>query len=241
MGKYVIRNAKILLNGYDLSSDHNQIGLTVTREEKECTTFGKAGVQRLAGLQSFDVSGSGFFEAASADYAVTLTLGTANSELTILPQGTSVGSKGFISEVTTFEYAPGGSVGDVLGFTFAGKGEGTVLVEGTVLKSGVVSGTSTSTAVNLGQIAAGRMGYATLHVTVAGDTTLNVTIQSDNTSGFSTPTTRVSFTQVGTGIASEWKSTTATGSTDFWWRAKCTPGGASTAYTAHVTFGISYL
>ncbi len=252
MGKYVIANGKILFNGYDLSGDHNQIGLTVSREEREATTFGKKGVQRIAGLQSFDVSGSGFFEAGTGkiDTVIAPQIGTSNAELTILPQGTSAGSIGFISQVNTFEYAPGGSIGDVMGFTFAGKGEGTVLVQGTVLKFGAVSTSGTGTSATnsvfcLGQIASGRKGYGVLHVTATSGTgnnqILDVTIQSAATSSFGTPSDRISFTSAGNTVTSELKSTTYNGTTDDWWRAKWVPDGTNKSFTFCVTFGISNL
>ncbi len=255
MGKYVIKNGKILYNGYDLSGDHNQIGLTVSREEKECTTFGKAGVQRIAGMQSFDVSGSGFFEAgagavtagnpAKIDTVIAPTLGTSSAELTIMPQGTSAGSKCFIGEINTFEYAPGGSIGDVMGFTFAGKGEGTVLVDGVVLKSGSVSTSGTGTILNVGPVTSGRFGYGVLHVTstsgVGDNQALNVTIQSDYTTSFASPTTRISFTQVTNAVSSQWKATTMTSTTDLYWRAKWISAGTNEGFTFHVGFGISYL
>lgn len=253
MGKYVIKNGKILYNGYDLSGDHNQIGLTVSREEKECTTFGKAGVQRIAGLQSFDVSGSGFFEAgagsiaagdtAKVDTVIAPNLGTSSAELTIIPQGTSVGSKAFISEINTFEYAPGGSVGDVMGFTFAGKGEGTVLVEGTVFKAGTIDSSTNSAAVQVGAVGAGKHGYAILHVTSttgSGDRAVTVKIQSDAAESFTTPTTQVTFTAVTTTRASQWLPTTGT-ITDTWWRAAWTVAGTAKNFTAYITFGVSTL
>lgn len=244
MGKYVIKNGKILYNGYDLSGDHNQIGLTVSREEKECTTFGKAGVQRIAGQQSFDVSGSGFFEAGTGkiDTVIAPTLGTSSAELTIMPQGTSAGSKCFIGEINTFEYAPGGSVGDVMGFTFAGKSEGTVLVEGNVLKSGTVSTSGTGTILNLGAVAAGRFGYGALHVTATSGAaqSLIVTIQSDSTTGFSSPTTQITFATATTVVTSQWKSTTGV-ITDTYWRTRWASAGVSEGFTFHTVFGISYL
>jgi len=253
MAKYVIKNGKILLNGYDLSGEHNSVELTVSREERDVTTFGAVGMKRLAGMQSFSVSGSGFFEAgagtgviadrAHIDTVIAPNLGTSAAEITIMPQGTSVGSPGFMSQMNTFEYAPGGSVGDVMGFTFAGKGEGVPLVQGTVLKSGLIAATGTTTGFNLGH-STSHIGYATLHVTSTsgpGDRTLNVTIQSDNSSGFASPTTRITFTGITTALGSEWKSTTVSSSTDVWWRAYYITSGVNPGYTAYVTFGLSKL
>lgn len=246
MGKYVLKNGKILLNGYDLSGDHNSVELSVTREEKDVTTFGSVGMKRLAGMQSFNVSGGGFFEAGTGktDTVVWSAFSTTANEVTIMPQGSTAGSVAFISQMDTFEYAPGGSVGDAMGFTFAGAGEGVALVEGKVLKSGAVSSSGTGTAFSVGQIASGRRGYATLHVTAtsgSGDRTLDVTIQSDASSSFSSPTTHITFTQVTTAVASEWKYTTAASTTDSWWRAKWIPVGTGESFTMYVTFGVSYL
>jgi hypothetical protein len=246
MGKFVISNGKILLNGYDLSGDHNQIGLTVSREERETTTFGKKGVQRIAGLQSFDVSGSGYFEAGTGhvDTIIAPNLGTSSAELTILPQGATIGSKGFIGEINTFEYAPGGSIGDVMGFTFAGKGEGTVLVDGILLKAGAVSSSGTTTPFQLGH-STSHLLFANLHVTSTSGTgdsqELEVVIQSDATSSFGSPTNRITFSTSFDTPISEWKSTTMSSSTDTWWRVSWVSSGTNEGFTFYVTAGISYL
>jgi hypothetical protein len=197
-------------------------------------------------MQSFDVSGSGFFEAGTGyvDTVIAPNLGTSNTEITILPQGTSVGSKGFISQIKTFEYAPGGSVGDVMGFTFAGKGEGVPVVEGTVLFNSSVSTSGVGTAINLGS-ASGRILYSNLHVTATsgtGDTQLlNVYIESDATSSFGSAATRVTFTTAATAVTSEWASSTASSSTDSWWRVRYVSDGVNEGFTFTVTAGISYL
>jgi len=248
MGKFVIKNSKIIINQYDLSSDHNSVELSVTREEKDSTVLGAVGRNRLAGLQSFTFSGSGYFEASTGtgaqasrskiDTVIQPAVGTSNAEITILPQGSSAGSKGFFSQANIFEYSPGGSVGDILGFSFAGAGEGKAMVQGVVLSSSALTASGTGTPFQLGAVQSHQAMYAQLHVTETSGTSpgLKVTIQSDPTSGFGTPTTRISFTTITSGLASEWKSLATTVSGP-WWRTNVTTVGTGERFKAYVIAG----
>ena len=76
--------------------------------------------------------------------------------------------------------------------------------------------------------------YAALHVISRSGTspTIDVLIQSDDNAAFSSPTTRVTFTQQ-SAIGSEWGTRLVGPITDDYWRASWTIGGSNTP-----TFGI---
>jgi len=91
-----------------------------------------------------------------------------------------------------------------------------------------------------GAVPAGGSIVAAVHCTTATTGTVDIIIQSAATgdSGFASPTTRLTFTQITTTDISEWqRATSAAGITDTLWRAKWT--GASTPdHTFCVTFAI---
>jgi hypothetical protein len=76
--------------------------------------------------------------------------------------------------------------------------------------------------------------YASIHV-LSGTGTLDAVVESDNNSGFTTPTTRITFTQA-TGITGEWKTLEGP-VTDDYWRLNYTIGGDG-PFSFVVFFGI---
>jgi hypothetical protein len=95
---------------------------------------------------------------------------------------------------------------------------GVGVVRGGVAKAkGNVSSTgATGSVQQLGDVAANEFLYATLHVFSAG-TTITVQVQSDDNSGFSSPTTRATFSGVTT-AGGNWVTRVAGAITDTYWR-----------------------
>lgn len=111
-------------------------------------------------------------------------------------------------------------------------------VLGKVFAYGTTTATATSTGIQMGAIAAGQTAYALLQVPTATSGTYDLIIESDDNSGFTSATTRFTFTQVTTTATYEfltWQPNT--GETDDYWRASWTQ--ASTPSHLHfITFGI---
>ena len=176
------------------------------------------------------------------DKALYNNMATAGSPVSILPEGSTIGSRAFFFKGAQGEYSPGGSVGELLGFSWAA-GANDKLLRGNVLENARVTATSTSTPQQLGAVATNQYLYAALHVLSVGGTvspTLDVVIQSDNAVGFlSAATPIITFTQA-TGITSEYATpvdnTTCT--TDDYWRVSYTTGGTSEEFVFIVVMAI---
>lgn len=151
------------------------------------------------------------------------------------------GSVAYLMQGITLNYAPvQGSVGELAMAQITGESSG-VLVRGALIHPSNVSRTSSSTGTGreLGAVAAGKRMYAALHVIAASGTnpTLDVIVQSDDNSGFTSPSTRITFTQQ-TGIGYGWGSV-AGAVTDTHWRISYTIGGTDTpTFAFAVTAGV---
>ena len=235
---FVFRDVKLLYNEYDLSGDHNSMTLGVSRTELENTVFGDVGVRRLAGMQSMEFSHSGFYSTATTtdvDPLLFAGVGTADTLLTVLPDGTAEGDVAYFTKAVEFEYAPLGSVNEVTPFTANALSQGEKVVRGNLMNFSTETGAGNSTGVQYGLVGATQSLYAMLHVTAytGAGSGLDVTIYSDDNSGFSSEVLRGTFTTA-TDVTSQWLTPVAGAiADDDYWRAKWT------ADLDSVTFAVS--
>jgi len=253
MAKQIIQNAKVLVNGSDISGDINETSLLITHPDVDVTVYGSSSIRRLAGLQDWEVSVSGFYEAGTdkVDTVIFPLVGTSNNEITVCPVSATSGQTVYLSQTNVLEYEAGGSVGDAMGFNFVAKSEAIPMVRGEMLIAGFKESTAatvsgyateiTATSAGAGSITLPGIGYGMLHVTSSSgqaDRTLDVKIQSDATSSFASPTTVFTFTQITTTQTSQMKQTTAS-TTDTWWRGVYTIAGTlENAFTVYLSLGV---
>ena len=245
MGKFVLKNATILFNKFDLSGELNEVTLNLTKAEVDITVHGQSAIARLGGLKSMDASWSGFFEANAAgtasDNIMFGNLGTEDRILTIIPEGSTAGDPCYFTKVTAFEYSTGGTVGDAMSFTgSAMSSDGGPIVRGYVLgaETYTSSGADNGTEILIGDVRANDTVYGVYHCTAssAGDS-CDIKIQSDTTE-FSSPLDVIEFSGItGTTTQAEWKADTDT-DTQTYWRVVVTTVGASVSYTIYTVVGI---
>ncbi len=235
----ILRDARIFIGEYNLSADHNQITLSVAFPEINNTRFGHTAASVAAALPEIAVSGSGFARLA-ADGPGTLLRGRldlADVPVTLMTGDPTDGPQAvefFKAQVVT--YQSGAQVGQLLAFSWSGKGQGQEPAYGQPHALGVLTATGASTPQQLGAILAGESVYAALHVlSVSPGATLDAIVQSDNAVGFPSPTLRGTFPHM-----------TAPGSaylvipgpvTDDWWRAAWTITGATPEIDLLVVIG----
>lgn len=229
MAHYVLEDSKLWYGKRDLSGDVNQMNLTYEAEMQDDTTFESSGAnEKLAGLKNVTMSHDGLWS-STADENLFDNIGSSNRVITIGPTDGSEGEPGFSFHSIQSNYSPGASVGDILGFSVEGEGDGE-LRRGTIIHTGT-EGTSSGdgTAFNLGAATSSGLAQAALHVlSMSGSSaTLDVTVDSDDSSGFASPITRLTFTQATTDSA---EIQTATGPiTDTWWRVSWTLANSTSA------------
>lgn len=167
-------------------------------------------------------------------------LGTAGVPKSICTNSAD-GSVAYLLQSIPLSYTPvQGAPGDLAMGTISGASSTGPVVRGALLHPSNVtrSTTSTGTGRQLGAVVAGKSMYAALHVISASGTTpsLTVVLQSDDNAGFTTPTSRISFTAA-TGRTSQ-LSSVAGAITDDYWRVSYTISGTTPVFAFAVTAGI---
>lgn len=231
----ILTSAKLYVGAYDLTGYANQLTPEPQPETKDCTTFASAGFkEHVAGLEAFSLKGHIFVEAdaTSVDTYKTHDIiraywKTADVPVTYSLQSGASGEMCGMFRATQGAYAPGQRVGDLIACDFLAQTSTGPHVYGTVLHNAAVTAGASSTARQLGLVAAGKSIYGVLHV-LSCTGTLTLKIQSDDNSGFTSATDRISFTAA-TGKTFQWASLAGAIADDTYWRATWTlPSGGAT-------------
>ena len=234
-------NAKIYVDGLDLSTHHNAVSLVKGVEPKDCTAFGDGQRVFVPGLRTAALEAEGFDDTAVAvSNEYVSRLGLAGRVITVAPTG----AEGEVSEIMAAMfglYNPGSKLGDVFGFKVSAQSTADRIVGSTIMHAKAARTTSASgTARQLGAVSAAQSVYAALHVFAVSGTggpTLTVKVQSDNDGGFPSAADRITFAAA-TAIGAEW-SKLAGAITDDWWRIDWAITGTTPSFTFAVAVGIA--
>lgn len=238
MSTLILKNPLIAVGDIDASGDLSQGSMEVSADEVEDTRFGMNTHQFAPGaLQTVSASVSGRWEGGDGriDQRMFDRLNT-EGPLSMTPTR-SDGDRAYLMRAVRMSYTPSGQIGERFDFESSLSAYGD-LVRGKLAHDGQVTSSGDGSAVQLATLDADETLYGALHVVAAAGTspTLDVTVDSDTDSGFSAPTTRLTFSQA-TGRTSEWQSQ-AGAIADDWFRVSWTVGGTSPDFTFIVTLGI---
>ena len=132
-----------------------------------------------------------------------------------------------------------GTVGEIAPFSVTKSQSSEVMVRGTVEIDEDLTATGNSGGVNLGAVGADEKCYVAIHTyAVSGTSTPTVTfkLQSDDNASFTSPTDRITFTDI-TAIGADFQSV-AGAITDTYWRLNYTISGTNPSFSIHATIGI---
>ena len=243
MSSYVLTDAKIWVEQFDLSGDMNSVALEEAADPKDATTFGQTTRIRKGGLLDVRMQAEGFFNAngsTAVDDLMAVRLGGGPGPVSIAPQGQAEGNVAYCFPAAYLRYQIGAPVGEMFAFSLEASTQKTVsgstptrprLARGQIILGTQKTATGSGTAFQLGAIAAGQKLYAAIHVVALNGSPPTIRIQSDNASGFPSATTRATATSVSSDLL-----VVAGAVTDDWWRADWTFSG--TSFTAIVVAGI---
>ena len=241
MATGVLTNAKVWYDGAEFSpfmfATENEYGV----EAIDDTTMGTAGTRSFAaGLKFHRFSDAGYFEAGGTpdiDSTAFTALGAGNTVRTYSRDGGAQGEFAYLTRALVSRYSPfdNGVVGEMHKFTFQGANQGDPLFRGPIIHNAAVTATGSGSEVSHVAVASGETLAGTLHVvSVTGSGTIDVVVESDTT-GFASPTTQLTFSQLAAEGGGYQTSTTAT--TDTFWRTTHTISGF-TSVTYVVAIGI---
>lgn len=244
MATFVWTNARLFVDGFDLSGQMNQLQLDYTAEMLDATVMAPARTRiRAPGLWAAEINHNGFLDYAefAIDSQLFATLGVAAGvDQTVVPTPSGVagviadGDHAIFGKFVTGAYTPGGQVGELAGFNWTASGrsqlaKGRVSIDDATDVTGVVDGTS----YQFGDAAFGPLGgaidvpagdlvKAMVHVT-AEDTFTSATIvlESDDVENFGGTPTVVATQAIVPGVASyAFETDGSTPITDDWFRLR---------------------
>lgn len=237
----VLTDARVLLNGADLSGAANKVEVTPSFAEEDASTFNSNGWKELAaGQASHEWAVEGLWDAGS--YAAPDDRLWADLGLVAAWTATAAAAEGsvaYLGNVLDAQAKLGGEVGKLMPFTAKGVGSGRV-GRGLLLAGAGTARTVTGNGspFQVGAVASGQTLLAALHVcSVAGTVTPTITVklQSSPTSG-GAYVDRVTFTAA-TAVGSQ-LATLAGPVTDPWWRAAWTITGSTPSFLVAVAAGL---
>jgi hypothetical protein len=238
MAHLVLTQAAVWLAQYELTGALNAVAVDYGAELQDDTTFADGGFRsRMPGLRNCTAQVEGLYDTGSIDSALFSQVGATSVPFSVVPQGATEGNRAFTFYAQDAGYTPGGTVGDMLGFSASAQGDSD-LIRGTLAHYNTRTSTGTGTAYQLGAASSSQRLYAALHVlTVSGSTpSLTVTIESDNAVGFPSAATALTLTAA-TAATSQFASV-AGPITDDWFRVKWTISGSSPSFQFVVVFGV---
>ena len=182
-------------------------------------------------LPFVECNGDGYVEFGNGNVHEVLrsNINTADVPVTIGMEGATDQTKAMFFKANLLQYNIAGAVGQLLPFSWQGKGSSTPAVPGTIFGIGSKTSSANGTSNQLGVLAAGETMHMALHVLAVSGTspTLDLIITSDTATGFPSVTTRKTFSQK-TAVGSDYLTLAGPIATDSWWRAQWTIGGSST-------------
>lgn len=193
---------KIFAERFDFSGVSNLATLQYNAELLDKSTFGQTTKIHTPGLKNISLEASGFaeFAADKQDDVNFENIGSSVIPVQLYPSITpAVGDLAYFFQAAQARYNVGGPHGQMVPFSFDAHGSsghpmprGYILEPGTTSWANTGNGTGTS---NPGAVGATQYLYAALNVFqfVGGGGTMDIVIQSDDNGGFSSPTTRITF------------------------------------------------
>jgi len=240
MAKFVFNDGKVFSGGYDLSGHVTNVSLELTAEELDATTINSGGfTEKLGGLKNSSLTLDGFYEAGDnkPDALLGASLGSELVVTTVPDAGR--GNIAYFTKSREFSYSMFGTVGEIAPFSVTKSQSSEVMVRGTVEIDEDLTATGNSSGVNLGAVGADEKCFVAIHTyAVSGTSTPTVTfkLQSDDNASFTSPTDRITFTDI-TAIGADFQSV-AGAITDTYWRLNYTISGTSPSFSIHASIGI---
>ncbi len=208
----ILNDVEFLFNQFRVTSFMNAAALTHEAEALDETVMGmqEGGTTtraRKAGLRSWNVEIGGFADTTlltGSDEVLFDAVQVASAEVSILPDGDAVGQIAYAGQATGLSYAPGATVGELMGFTFVCAGDkGFGLNRGLVMADAVQQVASYAPAKQqVGAILDSERMKCFLHIIEFDGTTLDGNIRSDVDASAGGETTEGAFTQF-TDVGSE--------------------------------------
>lgn len=220
----ILRNTDIYVSEQRLSCDTAAVQLELSVETSDATTFCTDGWRdRLGGLKGFGIGIEGYVnlgDGLTEEYLNEIH-GEPNQLITIAPVQGAEGNIAYFMRATTTNLTMSATLANPFGFSLQSESQN-IAVRGTLLHVGQEAGNHTGEDYQLGAVTATQRLYAGMHV-FSGSGSFVVTLQSSADDTFASPTTRLTFATVATGVPASYEFASVAGAiTDTYWRMVAT-------------------
>lgn len=242
MATQILRDATIYWNEVAVTDISNSVSVEMGLEPQDCTTWGATARKYAAGLFTGSVTADGFADFTGYDGSLdSIFRNRTNARVTVTSDSADASVAYFFTAIHNEMSPLSGTVGEMaaVSVTASVRGQYGPIRGQIMVPLAARGGSSSGTAYQLGAVSATQRVFGHLHVTAASGSspTLDVTLRSDDNQGFSSPTTRLTFSQQTTTGSSSQDAGGAI--TDDWWRVTWTIGGGSPSFTFVVVAGIA--
>ena len=128
MATQVFDNAVLLVSGYDVSGDFNEVTLEHGAELQDETAFGDTTRIRKGGRKTTRLTGRGFWQSPTPDQVFFDRVGDDDEVVTVFPdsviEGSTSSGSGYAFKSVLTAYNQGGAVGTMLPFDIAAETRG---------------------------------------------------------------------------------------------------------------------
>ena len=243
MARISAKSAALLVDEFDFSGISNSMDLAFSEDPADVTAFADSDATFIQGKPTFTFTVNGLWSTSSPDYdgEMFTDLTASSRRVGIYPGGLTDGNVGYEGATMITASPRIATIGDAVACNVTWQGESAPF-RSTLLRYATASSSANGTQYTLGTIANTNTIIGVLRLIEiggSGNNTCDVKIQSD-TSGFSSASDRLTFTQLnqGSGATSEVQTATGPAGSDNIWRVVVTIGGAgSRSFKIAVGFG----
>jgi hypothetical protein len=161
MSKFVYKDARLFVDGYDLSGLTNEVSINYKSEVQDCTRMDQPFRKRIGGLKDCDMSSNTYFDNSCLDAGLTDELvdetlfddvGVADIPITFLPDGDTAADTAFFFRSIRSSMGYNGTVGNLYSIAHSSSASDGEMNRGKLI-SDVSAATSTSTTSGITDIA----------------------------------------------------------------------------------------
>lgn len=240
MAAEIIKNHVILWGGHNIQSRVSAVRLERGRDALDDTTLGLGTRSNTPGLISVKGQIEGRYETADNHDLALHTAQVADNLGISFPHSTTEGDIAHFLQAMQASYTPlDGEVGGLQKFSASIEANNSPIVYGTLMDyKTAVSTTGNGTGRQLGTLSAAQRMYAILHVWNVVDPAdvLGLIVESDDNSGFTSATTRITFSNV-SAIGSQFTYVAGAIGDDYWRVRRATVSGAAPSFNYAVILG----
>jgi hypothetical protein len=240
MSNTILRDQRIFLDGYEVSSRSNTCQIQATKDVKDVTTFTQSDREKIAGIKDFTFGAGGFMEIDATDTALWAGLNGGSIVMSVTPEVQALGGIAYVMKAVDSNIQILGAVGDVAPFQIGAAGD-SLMSKGMILAvpATPVTASGNGTVQQNTDAATGKKLKMTMHVTAisgAGGPTLTATLKSSAVVGM-TSTTDVATSQSFSAIGAQYIEATLADNKNYF-RLTFAVTGTNPSFTVLIAFAI---